>query len=49
MQASSILSWVAVVNLITSQLPPLYNTPLITMANLLQAIGFHLTKYDQPI
>jgi hypothetical protein len=40
MQASFILSWVVVVGLTTSQLPPLQNTPPIIMTNLLQAIGF---------
>ncbi len=40
MQASSILSRMVAMGLVTSQLPPLQNTPPITVANLLQAIGF---------
>jgi len=39
MQASFILNWVAMVGLITSQLPPLQDTPPITMVDLLQAVG----------
>jgi hypothetical protein len=36
-----------VVNLATSQLPPLQNTPPITMADLLQAVGFlHVNMVD---
>jgi len=38
MQASSILSRVVAVSLATSQLPPLQDTPPITMIDLLQAI-----------
>jgi hypothetical protein len=39
-QTASILSWVVVVSLVTSRLPPLKDTPFITMADLLQAVGF---------
>jgi len=39
-QVSSILNWAIAVGLATSQLPPLQNTPPITMADLLQAIDF---------
>jgi hypothetical protein len=40
MQLSSILSWAVVVGLAISQLPPLQNTPPITIANLLQVVDF---------
>ncbi len=40
MQTSSILNWVIVVGLAIPQLPPLQNTPPITMAGLLQAVDF---------
>jgi len=40
MQASSILSQAIIVGLITSQLPPLQDTPPITTVNLLQAVNF---------
>ncbi len=40
MQAFSILSWVIVIDLSTSWLPPLGNKPPITMVDLLQAIDF---------
>jgi len=40
LQTSSILNWTTTVGLTTSRLPPLQDTPPITMANLLQAIGF---------
>jgi hypothetical protein len=54
MQASSILSWAIIISLVISQLPPLHDTPAITMANLLQAINFWHGKiwptyYRQPI
>jgi hypothetical protein len=39
MQTFSILSWVVRIGLITSQLPPLQNTPPIAMVNLLQVVG----------
>ncbi len=39
MQASSILSWVVAINLTTSRLPPLQDTPPITMVDLLQAVN----------
>jgi hypothetical protein len=39
MQAFSILSQVVMVGLTTSQLPPLQDTPLIAMVDLLQVIG----------
>jgi hypothetical protein len=40
MQASSILSWVVVIGLASSQFPPLQDTPPITMTDILQAVGF---------
>jgi hypothetical protein len=40
MQVSSILSWVVVIGLATLQLPPLQDTPPITMTDILQAVGF---------
>ncbi len=40
MQASFILSRAIIVGLATSRLPSLQDTPPITMANLLQAVGF---------
>jgi hypothetical protein len=40
MQTFSILSRVVAVSLVTYRLPPLQNTPPITMANLLQVVGF---------
>jgi hypothetical protein len=45
LQASSILSGVVAIGLITSQLPPFQDTSLISMINLLQAIGFDMEKY----
>jgi hypothetical protein len=48
-QASSILSQAIVIGLTTSWLPPLQNTPPITMADLLQAIGFwHVNMANLP-
>jgi hypothetical protein len=40
LQTSSILNWARAIGLTTSWLPPLRDTPPITMANLLQVIGF---------
>jgi hypothetical protein len=40
MQASFILSWVITIGLATSPLPPIQNTPPITMTDLLQALNF---------
>ncbi len=40
MQASSILNQVVAVALVTSRLPPLQNTPPITIIDQLQAINF---------
>jgi hypothetical protein len=40
MQASSILSRAIAIGLATSRLPPLQDTPPITMADLLQAVDF---------
>jgi len=40
MQKSSILSWVIVVGLAISWLPPLQDTPVITMVNLLLIINY---------
>jgi hypothetical protein len=49
MQVSSILSRAIVIDLTTSWLPPLQNTPPITTANLLQAISFwHINMADHP-
>jgi len=49
MQASSILSQAIIVGLITSQLPPLQDTPPITTVNLLQAVNFwHVNMADLP-
>jgi hypothetical protein len=39
MQASSIFSQAMVVGLITSQLPPLYDTTPVATTNLLQVVG----------
>jgi hypothetical protein len=49
MQVSSILSWVVVVRLTIFRLPPLQDTPPITMIDLLQAIEFqHRNMADLP-
>jgi len=49
MQASFILSQAIAIDLATSWLPPLQNTPPITMADLLQAIDFwHINMADLP-
>jgi hypothetical protein len=49
MQMSSILSRVIAIGVATSQLPPLQNTLLITMIDLLQAIDFwHVNMADLP-
>jgi len=40
MQSPSILNRAIIIGLITSQLPPLQNTPPITMIDLLQVVGF---------
>jgi hypothetical protein len=40
MQTSSILNRAIAISLTTSQLPPFYDIPPITMADLLQAVGF---------
>jgi hypothetical protein len=40
MQTSSILSQAVAIGLVTSRLPPLQDTPTITIADLLQAVGF---------
>jgi hypothetical protein len=46
MQASSILSWVVTVGLVTSQLPPLQYAPPITTTDLLQAVSWLLRQRD---
>jgi hypothetical protein len=49
MQVSSILSRAIGVSLATSRLPPLQNTPPITMADLLQTVDFwHVNMVDLP-
>jgi hypothetical protein len=40
MQASSILNQAVAIGLATSRLPPLQDTPPITIADLLQVVGF---------
>jgi hypothetical protein len=48
MQASFILSWAIIIGLTTSWLPPLQNTPPITVTDLLQCRRFLTYKYGRP-
>jgi len=48
-QLSSILSWVITIGLTTSRLPPLQNTPLMIIIDLLQVVGYwHINMADLP-